>query len=45
LRDVGVKRDQLDVIAEESMHDRWIHTNPRKIEGPATVRQLLDKAW
>jgi maleylacetate reductase len=45
LRDVGVKRDQLDVIAEESMHDRWIHTNPRKIEGPATVRQLLDEAW
>jgi maleylacetate reductase len=45
LRDVGVKPEQLDVIAEESMHDRWIHTNPRKIDGPAVVRTLLDAAW
>jgi maleylacetate reductase len=45
LRDVGVKEEQLDRIAELSMHDRWIHTNPRKIDGPAVVRQLLDAAW
>jgi len=45
LRDVGVKTDQLDEIAAQSMHDRWVHTNPRKIEGPATVRRLLDAAW
>jgi maleylacetate reductase len=45
LRDVGVKAEQLDRIAELSMHDRWIHTNPRKIEGPAVVRELLDAAW
>ena len=45
LRDVGVKPEQLDRIAELSMHDRWIHTNPRKIEGPAVVRELLDAAW
>ncbi len=45
LRDVGVKRDQLDEIAELSMHDRWIHTNPRRIDGPATVRMLLEQAW
>ena len=45
LRDVKVKPELLDRIAEESMHDRWIHTNPRKIEGPAVVRQLLDAAW
>ena len=45
LRDVGVKPEQLDRIAEESMHDRWIHTNPRKIDGPADVRALLDAAW
>ena len=45
LRDVGVKEEQLDSIAELSMHDRWIHTNPRKIDGPAVVRQLLDAAW
>ncbi len=45
LRDVGVKQDQLDRIAELSMHDRWIHTNPRKIDGPAVIRTLLDAAW
>ena len=45
LRDVGVRPDQLDMIAENSMHDRWIHTNPRKIEGPAVIGELLDAAW
>jgi maleylacetate reductase len=45
LREVNVSADLLERIAEEAMHDRWIHTNPRKIAGPATVRQLLDAAW
>jgi maleylacetate reductase len=45
LRDVGVQPEQLDRIAAESMHDRWVHTNPRKIDGPETVRALLDAAW
>ncbi|HUB11636.1 MAG TPA: iron-containing alcohol dehydrogenase [Acetobacteraceae bacterium] len=45
LRDVGVRQDQLEQIAIESMHDRWIHTNPRKIDGPAAIRSLLDAAW
>jgi maleylacetate reductase len=45
LRDVGVKENQLDLIAENSMHDRCIHTNPRKIDGPAVIRTLLDAAW
>jgi maleylacetate reductase len=45
LRDVGVKPEQLDAIAAGSMHDRWVHTNPRKIDGPGAVRMLLDAAW
>jgi maleylacetate reductase len=45
LRDVGVRTEQLDLIAENSMHDRWVHTNPRKIDGPAVIRTLLDAAW
>jgi maleylacetate reductase len=45
LRDVGVKLEQLDQIAVGSMHDRWVHTNPRKIDGPSAVRALLDAAW
>ena len=39
LRGVGVKAEQLDAIARQSMHDRWVHTNPRKIDGPPVVRQ------
>jgi maleylacetate reductase len=45
LQAVGVKAEQLDRIAEESMHDRWVHTNPRRIAGPPDVRALLDAAW
>jgi maleylacetate reductase len=45
LRAVGVRDDQLDTIAAGSMHDRWVHTNPRKIDGPPAVRALLDAAW
>jgi len=45
LRDVGVKAEQLDEIAVGSMHDRWVHTNPRKIDGPPAVRALLEAAW
>jgi hypothetical protein len=44
LRDVGVRSDQLGEIAAKSMHDRWIHTNPRRIDGPAVIRELLDSA-
>ena len=45
LRAVDVRADQLDIIAAASMHDRWVHTNPRKIAGPAVVRQILEMAW
>jgi len=45
LRAVDVKSEQLDTIARQSMHDRWVHTNPRKIDGPPAVRALLDAAW
>lgn len=45
LRGVGVRPEQLDAIAKQSMHDRWVHTNPRKIDGPPVLRELLDAAW
>ncbi|MBO0711885.1 MAG: iron-containing alcohol dehydrogenase, partial [Acetobacteraceae bacterium] len=45
LRDVGVSPEQFDRIARQSMHDRWLPTNPRKIDGPETVRTLLERAW
>jgi maleylacetate reductase len=45
LREVGVKAEMLDLIAQNSMHDRLIHSNPRKIHGPADVRRILEAAW
>ena len=45
LRSVGVKEEQLDVIARNAMHDRWIHTNPRSIAGSDQVREILNMAW
>ena len=45
LRDAGVKKDLLTTIAEESMLDHWIATNPRPISGASTIFELLEKAW
>jgi len=45
LREVGVQPEMLDLIAKHSMHDRLIHSNPRKIQGPEDVRRILDAAW
>jgi maleylacetate reductase len=45
LRDVGVATGQLDEIARHAMHDPWVRSNPRPIDGPATVRVLLDAAY
>lgn len=45
LRDAGVSQDILPTIAEESMLDMWIPTNPRPIAGPEDVLPLLQAAW
>ncbi|MGR9089844.1 MAG: iron-containing alcohol dehydrogenase, partial [Gammaproteobacteria bacterium] len=45
LRDAGVGEEILPTIAEESMLDMWIPTNPRPIEGPQDVLPLLQAAW
>lgn len=45
LRDVGVKREQFPEIAEHAIHDRFIPTNPRKINGPKDVIEILEMAW
>ena len=42
LGEVNVTDDQLEIIAEYTMLDFWARTNPRTIEGPADVRQILD---
>ncbi len=45
LRDVGVERSQLREIAENAMHDHLIPHNPRKINGPDDVLEILEMAW
>ncbi|MBX3502599.1 MAG: iron-containing alcohol dehydrogenase [Alphaproteobacteria bacterium] len=44
LKEVGVGPEQFDLLAENTMHDRWTYTNPRKIAGPADVKSILEMA-
>ncbi len=44
LRDVGVGHDRFREIAEKSMHDRAVLNNPRPINSPAEVMEILELA-
>ena len=44
LREVHVTQERFDAIAEHTMHDEWVHTNPRKITRPEQVLEILDAA-
>jgi maleylacetate reductase len=41
LQDVRIGPEHFDRIAEQAMGTPWIPRNPRKIEGPAQVREIL----
>ncbi|MBH5373067.1 iron-containing alcohol dehydrogenase [Bradyrhizobium glycinis] len=41
LADVRISPEHFDAIAEAAMRTNWIPRNPRKIEGPADVREIL----
>ncbi|MGE0585186.1 MAG: iron-containing alcohol dehydrogenase [Flavobacteriaceae bacterium] len=45
LQDVGITYDDLDRLAELTMRDRWVPTNPRRIAGASDVREILEMAW
>ena len=45
LRDVGVRQDQLDQIAEGSLVNHWVQANPVPLETSAKLRGLLDAAF
>lgn len=45
LRDANVPRELLPRIADESMLDMWIPTNPRPINKASEVLALLEAAW
>ncbi|KAE8141996.1 alcohol dehydrogenase [Aspergillus pseudotamarii] len=42
LQDVGVGRDQLDQLAENSLHDRWCKTNPVPLTEKSQVLEILE---
>jgi maleylacetate reductase len=44
LHNVGVGREHFDAIARQSMATPWVPRNPRKIEGPGEVREILELA-
>jgi maleylacetate reductase len=44
LHEVGVGEDQFDLLAENTMLDRWTYTNPRKINGPDDIKEILRMA-
>jgi maleylacetate reductase len=44
LREVRVTSEHFDDIARQAMSTPWVPRNPRKISGPADVREILDLA-
>jgi maleylacetate reductase len=44
LREVNVAPEHFERIAEQSMATPWVPRNPRKIDGPAEVREILQLA-
>jgi maleylacetate reductase len=44
LRDVRIGPEHFDAIAAQAMATPWIPRNPRKIDGPAQVREILTLA-
>jgi maleylacetate reductase len=45
LRAVNVKREQLPAIAEASMKNLWVRTNPQPIRSREDLIRLLEAAW
>jgi maleylacetate reductase len=41
LGDVRVSPQHFDVIAEQAMRTPWVRRNPRRIDGPAQLREIL----
>ena len=45
LRDVGITRAHIDTICHDAMHNLLVRNNPRTIDRPEHVRQILEMAW
>jgi maleylacetate reductase len=45
LRAVGIKRENLDELARRALNYHPVKVNPRKIQSPADVLEILELAW
>jgi alcohol dehydrogenase class IV len=45
LRDVGITRAHVETICQDAMHNLLVRNNPRSIDRPEHVRDILDMAW
>jgi alcohol dehydrogenase class IV len=45
LRDVAVRREHYDAIAAGAMQNVFVRSNPRPINDPAQIREILEMAW
>lgn len=45
LRDAGVTREQFQTIAEGSVSNVFVSQNPRRIESPDQILEILELAW
>lgn len=45
LRDVGIERRHFDQIARDAMHNLLVRNNPRPVNSPADVLDILELAW
>jgi alcohol dehydrogenase len=45
LRDLGVPREALEILAEDALGDFSVYTNPKPITSPSQVMELLEMAW
>jgi maleylacetate reductase len=45
LRAVNIKRENFDDIATRAMNYDPVKQNPRKVRGPADVKEILEIAW
>ncbi|MCY1539686.1 Alcohol dehydrogenase 2 [compost metagenome] len=45
LRDVGVLPEHFDELSRKAMDNPWVRTNPRRIDRPEQVQDILRAAW
>jgi maleylacetate reductase len=41
---VNIRAESFDRMAEQAMGTPWVPRNPRRIDGPAQVREILELA-